>query len=83
MDTGCYMRKITTAILTRERSEEEKRRRHIYGDKGAKFSGGKIPKIDLGQVIGTVTTMVTKDLLLIESYESDSDSGKDRQTSAG
>lgn len=67
------MRKITTAILTRERSEEEKKRRHIHGDKGAKFSGGKIPKIDLGQVIGTVTTMVTKDLLLIESYESEDD----------
>lgn len=65
------MRKITTAILTRERSEEEKLRRHLHGDKGARFSGGKVPKIDLGQVIGTVTTMVTKDLLLIESYESD------------
>ena len=76
------MRKITTAILTRERSEEEKLRRHLHGDKGAKFSGGKIPKIDLGQVIGTVTTMVTKDLLLIESYE-DSDSGQDRPVPAG
>lgn len=42
------MRKITTAILTRERSEEEKLRRHLYGDKGAKFSRGKIPKIDRG-----------------------------------
>lgn len=42
------LRYITTAILTRERSEEEKRRRHIHGDKGAKFSGGKIPKIDGG-----------------------------------
>lgn len=60
-----------TAILTRQRSDEEKARRHLHGDKGARFSGGKIPKIDLGQVIGTVTTMVTKDLLLIESYESD------------
>lgn len=73
------MRKITTAILTRERSEEEKLRRHLHGDKGARFSGGKIPKIDLGQVIGTVTTMVTKDLLLIESYEDsdEHDGGRD------
>ena len=73
------MRKITTAILTRERSEEEKFRRHLHGDKGARFSGGKIPKIDLGQVIGTVTTMVTKDLLLIESYEDsdEHDGGRD------
>lgn len=72
------MRKITTAILTRERSEEEKLRRHLHGDKGARFSGGKIPKIDLGQVIGTVTTMVTKDLLLIESYEDSDEHGGGR-----
>ena len=58
-----------TAILTRERSEEEKARRHKYGDKGAKFSGGKVPKIDFGGVMGTVTTMVTKDLLIIEMYD--------------
>lgn len=57
-----------TGILIRERSEEEKLRRHLYGDKGAKFSGGKIPKVDMGGVIGTVTTMITKDILLIE-YE--------------
>lgn len=58
-----------TAILTRERSEEEKARRHMYGDKGAKFSKAKIPKIDRGGVIGTITTMVTKDLLIIEMYD--------------
>lgn len=43
----------TTFILTRERSEEEKLRRRLYGDKGAKFSGGKVPKltppVSLGQ----------------------------------
>lgn len=60
-----------TAILTRQRSEEEKKRRHLYGDKGASFSGGNVPKIDRGGVIGTITTMVTKDLLLIEMYEED------------
>lgn len=69
MDTGCYMRKITTAILTRERSEEEKERRRIFGDKGAKFKKGRIPKIDRGGVIGTVTTLVTKDLRIIEVYD--------------
>ncbi len=36
---------LTTMIMTRERSEEEKLRRHLHGDKGAKFSGGKIPKL--------------------------------------
>lgn len=65
-----------TEILTRERSEEEKARRHREGDKGAKFSGGKVPKIDFGGIIGTVTTMVTKDLLLIEYGEDDSESGR-------
>lgn len=58
-----------TEILTRERSETEKARRHLYGDKGAKFSGGKVPKIDLGGVIGTITSFITKDILLIEYEE--------------
>ena len=60
------------AILTRERSEEEKLRRHKFGDKGAKFSQGKVPKIDVGGIIGTVTTMVTKDLLIIDAYDGNS-----------
>lgn len=60
-----------TAILTRQRSDEEKARRHLHGDKGAKFSGGKVPKVDLGDVMGTVTTMVTKDILLIEYEDND------------
>lgn len=58
-----------TFILTRERSEEEKIRRHLHGDKGAKFSKGKIPKLAPPRVIGTITTMVTKDLLIAELYE--------------
>lgn len=62
-----------TEILTRERSEDEKARRHREGDKGAKFSGGKVPKIDFGGVIGTITTMVTKDLLLIEYSDEERD----------
>ena len=37
-----------TYILTRERSDEEKLRRHLHGDKGARFSAGKIPKVDRG-----------------------------------
>lgn len=58
-----------TFILTRERSEEEKLRRHLHGDKGAKFSKGKVPKLAPPRVIGTITTMVTKDLLIAELYE--------------
>ena len=48
-----------------ERTEEEKLRRRKYGDKGATFSKGKKPTIG-GGIIGTITTMVTKDLLLIK-----------------
>lgn len=67
--TTMYLRYLRTDILKRERSEEEKRRRHLHGDKGAKFSAGKIPCIDKTGVVGAITTMVTKDLLLIETYE--------------
>lgn len=67
-----YMKK--TMILKRQRSEEEKERRRLYGDRGAKFSGGKVPCIEWGGgIIGTVTTMVTKDLLLIEIHEENFD----------
>ena len=67
--TTMYLRYLRTDILKRERSEEEKLRRHLHGDKGAKFSAGRIPCIDRTGVIGAITTMVTKDLLLIETYE--------------
>ena len=60
------------AMLTSQRSEEEKERRRKYGDKGARFKSGKLPKVDLGGVVGTITTMVTKDLRIIEYYEEDS-----------
>ena len=33
-----------TMIMTRERSEEEKLRRRLHGDKGAKFKVGKVPR---------------------------------------
>ena len=59
----------STMILTRERSEEEKLRRHLYGDKGAKFSEGKVPKLMPPDVIGTITTFITKDTLIFEIYD--------------
>ena len=59
-----------TMILTRERSEEEKLRRHLYGDKGAKFSKAKVPRLTPPLIIGALTTMMTKDILLLE-YERD------------
>lgn len=59
----------STMILKRQRSEEEKLRRHLHGDKGAKFSGGKVPCVDGGGIIGAMTTMMTKDILLLELYD--------------
>ena len=67
------MKHLATYIMTRERSEEEKRRRHLHGDRGARFSHGKVPKVERGGILGTVTTFITKDILLIEVYESEGD----------
>lgn len=52
-------------ILKRERSEEEKARRHLFGDKGGRFQA-KVPCIDESGIIGTITTFITKDTLLID-----------------
>lgn len=41
----------------------------MHGDKGAKFSKGKRPRADASGIIGAVTTMATKDILLIEVEE--------------
>ena len=65
------MRIVDILAVGRERTEEEKRRRHLYGDKGAKFSQGKRLCL-LGNVIGCVTTLASKDNLVCEIYESDS-----------
>lgn len=62
------MKIIQVLAVGRERTEEEKRRRHIYGDKGAKFSKGKRMCL-LGDIIGCVTTLATKDNLVCEIYE--------------
>ena len=35
------MRLLDVMAVGRERTEQEKRRRHLYGDKGATFSKGK------------------------------------------
>ena len=53
--------------MGRERTEEEKLRRHLHGDKGATFSKGKRMCV-LGDVSGCVTTLVTKDCLVMEVY---------------
>lgn len=58
-------------MVTTERSEKEKTRRRIYGDKGAKFSDWN-PSLSEPQVSKTITTFVTKDILIFESSTTES-----------
>lgn len=51
-----------TYCLAKKRTEEEKLRRHLYGDNGAKYSQRLEPRYD--GVTNTITT-VTKDNLII------------------
>ena len=62
------MKIVDIRAVGRERTEEEKHRRHLHGDKGASFSKGKRMCL-LGGVIGCVTTFATKDNLICEIYE--------------
>lgn len=62
------MKIIDIRAVGRERTEDEKRRRHLYGDKGAKFSQGKQLCL-LGCIIGTITTIPAKDNLICVIYE--------------
>lgn len=59
---------IDVKAIGRERTEDEKRRRHLYGDKGAKFSKGKRMCLR-GDIIGAITTCATKDNIICEIYE--------------
>lgn len=55
--------------IGRERTDEEKTRRHLHGDIGATFSGGKRMCILKNGISGCVTTFATKDNLVCEIYE--------------
>lgn len=52
--------------IKRERTEEEKTRRHLHGDKGAKFSSRRMVA-NLSGVMGAITTVVEKDNLIMEA----------------
>ena len=67
---------IAVRAIARERTEEEKRRRHLYGDKDAKFSGRRM--CIAGDISGTVTTFATKDNLVAEFYEDEGIEEDDR-----
>ena len=47
------------------RTEEEKRRRHLYGDQGAKFSSRKLVAGTNG-IMGAITTVTDKDNLIVD-----------------
>lgn len=55
--------------ITRARTQEERARRHIYGDSGATFSKGKYMTFGVGGYMGTVTTFISKDCLVAEIYD--------------
>ena len=62
------MKRIDVRAVGRDRTQAEKKRRHLEGDKGARFSGGKYSVL-LGRVAATVTTFYSKDCLIAEIYE--------------
>ena len=65
------LKRISIRIVLMERSEEEKLRRRLHGDKGAKFKVGKVPRFAPAGVCPTITTLVTKDIPILEVYEDD------------
>lgn len=58
---------MKAVAVGRERTEAEKLRRRVHGDRGAKFSQGKRLCL-LGETIGTITTFPTKDNLIMIIY---------------
>lgn len=52
--------------IKRERTEEEKLRRHMFGDKGAKFSKGKQMTVGKDGIMSTITSVYSKDNLIME-----------------
>lgn len=65
------MKRIDVRGITRARTAEERRRRHLYGEDGATFSKGKYMVIGSPDYVGTITTFFSKDNLCCEIYEND------------
>lgn len=62
--------KITQAFaIGYERTEEEKKRRHQYGDKGASYSKNKKPCLLPHKISGCLTTHPIKDNLICVFYD--------------
>lgn len=65
------MRIIAIGTIKFQRTEEEKVRRRIFGDKGARYKVGKTPWIDYGGICPAISTLVYTDLPVCEVYETD------------
>lgn len=61
---------IRAISVTRQRTEEERIRRHLYGDKEAKFSSRHL--VPGSAIMQCLTTVPTKDNLICVFYEDDS-----------
>ena len=59
--------------IKRERTEEEKLRRHLHGDKGAKFSKGKQMAVGSDGIMNTITSVYSKDNLIMEAMIQDNE----------
>jgi hypothetical protein len=53
------------------RTNEERRRRHLYGEEGATFSKGKYMTLGNSEYMSTITTFYNKDNLVAEIYETE------------
>ena len=62
------VRVINAVAITLARTDEEKLRRHLYGDGGNSYIRGKYMVLSDG-VMGCVTTSATKDNLTAMIYE--------------
>ena len=60
--------RVDARAVGRDRTREEKARRHLEGDAGARFSEGKYGVL-LGRISNCITTFVSKDCLVAEIYE--------------
>lgn len=60
--------RVDARAVGKARTNEEKARRHLYGDSGARFSEGKYGVL-LGRISKCVTTLANKDCLIAEISE--------------
>ncbi len=65
------MRRIDVRSIVRVRTNEERRRRHLYGEEGATFSKGKYMTLGNSEYMSTITTFYNKDNLVAEIYETE------------